>query len=490
MRWQRPTAESAARKAALLCLLACSAAPAQDSAGSSLSDVRFWSLAGSTRVALELTGPVKFRYEKLPNPDRIFIDLTGARLAVPGRGMRVIPVGDELVRQIRAAETKPQVIRVVLDLSGPADYEITQLTNPFRVMVEVRAKSPAAVSAAPAREPAAPAAAERAPVPPAPHPAPAAWPPAAAPAKTPGAVPAAAHGSAAPPAPPPQPSAEPPAQAPDAPLAQPRPGAPKAEPAELAAAPKAAKSPPRGIPSMTRALGLKIGKVVIDAGHGGQDHGTTGPTGLTEKELVLDVALRLGALVEQRLESEVLYTRTEDVFIPLEERTAFANKHRADLFISIHANSSPLKNVSGSEVFFLNFTTDRSALEVAARENASTGKSIFELRELLQKIALKDKKDESREFASKVQSSLHATWYKMNARARNRGVKQAPFVVLIGADMPSILTEIGFLSNPRDEALMKKPEHRQRLAEALYKGIAQYASTLSHVQFAQRTPAP
>lgn len=484
--------------AAVFCLLVCAAAPAQESAAGALTDVRFWSLGGSTRVALELSGPVKFRYESLANPDRIFIDLTGARLAVPGKGMRVIPVGDELVRQIRAAETKPQVIRVVLDLTGAADYEITQLTNPFRVMVEVRSKAPAVISAAPAREPAAPvresaapAGPERASLPPSPQPSPAAAPPVAAPISASAAPPVARESArATPPAPAPQPSAEPPAQASDTPPAQPRPGAPKAEPAELAAAPKAAKSPPRGIPSMTRALGLKIGKVVIDAGHGGQDHGTTGPTGLTEKELVLDIALRLGALIEQRLESEVLYTRTEDVFIPLEERTAFANKHRADLFISIHANSSPLKNVSGSEVFFLNFTTDRSALEVAARENASTGKSIFELRELLQKIALKDKKDESREFAAKVQTSLHATWYKMNARARNRGVKQAPFVVLIGADMPSILTEIGFLSNPRDEALMKKPEHRQRLAEALYKGIAQYASTLSHVQFAQRTPAP
>jgi N-acetylmuramoyl-L-alanine amidase len=442
-----------------------------------ITDIRFWSLSGSTRVAIELSGEVKFRYEGLSNPERLFIDLSGARLALRGRGLRVIPVGDELVRQVRVAETRPQVIRVVLDLAGESDYEITQLTNPARVMVEVRAKgrAPAVVSSAappPAPEPPA----EKTKPPPASPPQ--TSPPSSERKPAEPAIAAVVEPAPAPRPPEPGPAAPPPA------------AGPKAESADLAAAPKPAKPSPRGRPSMTRALGLKLGKVVIDAGHGGQDHGTTGPAGLTEKELVLDIAMRLGALIEQRMGSEVLFTRTEDVFVPLEERTAFANQNRADLFISIHANSSSLKHISGSEVYFLNFTTNRDALEVAARENAGTGKSIFELRELLQKIALKEKRDESREFAAKVQSALHATWYRMNSRARNRGVKQAPFVVLIGANMPSILTEIGFISNPRDEALLKKPEHRQRVAEGLFKGISQYASTLSQMQIAHRAAAP
>jgi len=240
---------------------------------------------------------------------------------------------------------------------------------------------------------------------------------------------------------------------------------------------------------MTRALGLRIGRVVLDPGHGGHDEGTKGPTGLVEKELVLDVAVRLGALIEERLGGEVVYTRRTDEYIGLEERTAIANEQRADLFLSIHANSSPLKRVSGAEVFYLNFTNSKEALDLAARENAGHNKSIFELRELLQKIALSDKLDESREVAGFLQRELARTWRQLNAAARDRGVKMAPFVVLIGASMPSVLAEIGFVSNARDEALMKKPEYRQRLAEALYRGIERYASSLGQTQ-ALRAAAP
>jgi N-acetylmuramoyl-L-alanine amidase len=221
-----------------------------------------------------------------------------------------------------------------------------------------------------------------------------------------------------------------------------------------------------------------VERVVIDPGHGGHDHGTTGPTGLTEKDLVLDVSLRLGALVEQRMGSQVIYTRSNDTYIGLEERAVLANKNRADLFISIHANSTTYRNISGAEVYYLNFTTSKEATEVAARENAGAGKSVFELRELIQKIALKDRLEESREFATRVQASLASTWSKMDSTAQNRGVKKAPFVVLIGASMPSVLAEIGFISNPRDEALLRKADQRQRLAEALYKGIQQYADSL------------
>jgi N-acetylmuramoyl-L-alanine amidase len=240
---------------------------------------------------------------------------------------------------------------------------------------------------------------------------------------------------------------------------------------------------------MVRVLGLKVGRIVLDAGHGGHDTGTLGPGGLTEKDLVLDVTKRLGALIDERLGAEVIYTRSDDTFIPLERRTEIANDAKADLFLSIHANSSPLRTAAGVETYYLSFTTSKTALDVAARENASAEKSIYELQDLLQKIALKDKVDESRDFATRVQDALYSASVKTNPRARDRGVRKAPFVVLIGASMPSILAEIGFLSNSREEALLKKPEHRQKLAEALYQGVSQYARTLSHFQVAQRTGA-
>lgn len=294
----------------------------------------------------------------------------------------------------------------------------------------------------------------------------------------------------------PEPAARPgPARAaPSRPRSEGEPTGPKNEdraPASAGAADaRPAKPTSAGSQSLTRALGLRIGKVVLDPGHGGHDHGTTGPSGLAEKELVLDVTLRLGRLIQEGLGGEVVYTRQTDEFIPLEERTAIANEHKADLFLSIHANSSPVRNISGAEVFYLNFTTSRDALDVAARENAGHGKSIFELRELIQKIALKDKVDESREFARHVQASLSAAWLKLNRTARNRGVKKAPFVVLIGASMPSVLAEIGFLSNPRDEASMKKPECRQRIAEALYKAVERYAASLGQTRAVRASAAP
>jgi len=238
--------------------------------------------------------------------------------------------------------------------------------------------------------------------------------------------------------------------------------------------------------SLTRALGLKIGKIVIDAGHGGHDTGTIGPNGLLEKDVVLDVAKRLGRLLESRLGAEVIYTRRDDTFIPLETRTAIANRERADLFISIHANSSRDSDARGVETYYLNFTSSPEALEVAARENAVSEKSIHELQDLVKKIALKDKIDESREFAGDVQESLYGGLALNNAGIRNRGIKKAPFIVLIGANMPSILAEISFVSNPTDERKLETSEHRQRIAESLYRGVSKYVNGLSGVKVASK----
>ncbi len=234
-----------------------------------------------------------------------------------------------------------------------------------------------------------------------------------------------------------------------------------------------------GQSTLMRALGLKIGRIVIDAGHGGHDSGTLGAGGIEEKDVVLDVALRLGKLLHDRLGAEVVYTRADDTFVPLETRTAIANKAQADLFVSVHANSSADPSARGVEVYYLNFTSDPEAMAVAGRENAVSSQRVTQLSDLVKKIALKDKIDESRELAADVDQSLYAGLKRGNAGLKDRGVKKAPFVVLIGANMPSILAEISFVTNPDDAAQLDRPEYRERVAESLYGGIARYAGGIN-----------
>jgi N-acetylmuramoyl-L-alanine amidase len=257
---------------------------------------------------------------------------------------------------------------------------------------------------------------------------------------------------------------------------------------DLAVAPmaKPAARTATGQQSLTRALGLKIGKVVIDPGHGGKDEGTKGGDGLLEKELVLDIAKRVKTLVEEKLGSEVLLTREDDEFVALEERTGFANRHRADLFISLHANSSPFRLASGPETFFLDFTTSRESMDIAARENASATKSVADLQDIVKTIALKDKRDESRDFAVKMQGALFKAQRATGTKKKNRGVKSAPFIVLVGAEMPSILVEIGFLSNKREEDSLKSSDHRQAVAQAVFDGLSNYLASLSHFEPKER----
>ncbi len=266
-------------------------------------------------------------------------------------------------------------------------------------------------------------------------------------------------------------------------------GKPASTGSSKAVAARAALPTADGQTSMVRALGLKVGRIVIDAGHGGHDSGTLGVDGIQEKDVVLDVALRLGKLLHDRLGAQIVYTRSDDTFIPLEERTAIANKAQADLFLSIHANSSPDADARGVETYYLNFTSDATALDVAARENATSDQSVHQLSDLVKKIALKDKIAESRELAADVEQSLYGGLQHGNAGLKDRGVKKAPFVVLIGAKIPSILAEISFVSNAKDASQMRQPEYLQRIAESLYKGVAKYEAGLSgtHVP-AERAP--
>ncbi|MYA80337.1 MAG: AMIN domain-containing protein [Acidobacteriia bacterium] len=245
--------------------------------------------------------------------------------------------------------------------------------------------------------------------------------------------------------------------------------------------PKPAKATSSGTRNLIRTLGLKVGKVVIDPGHGGHDTGTIGTGKLREKDLVNDLAQRLGSLIEERLGSEVIYTRTDDRFVPLRERTRIANQAQADLFISIHANSARQRSVRGIETYYLNLTTDSWAMAVAARENAAAERSVHELENLVAKITRNENLSESREFASKVQSALYGTLSKQTRGLRDRGVRKAPMLVLMDAKMPAVLAEVSFLSNTTDEKLLKTSAYRDKVAEALFKGISSYADTLSSI---------
>ncbi len=475
-----------------------------------VSAVRFWSLGDMTRVAIDVSAGFKFHSERLTNPERLFFDIQ-ARPEMVAKGLRTIAVGDRVLKQIRIAETQPGVTRVVLDLEQRVEFTASQLTSPDRLMIELRAKDKPAPVIGRVTEPAvAPPIAP----PSVTHPIVIVEEtPASAVAKRPEPrrfeppphmeIARTEMATVLPPEmlpPPPMPVMAKPTKPPAPAISTmkselpPPPGtalaAPDLKPEKPASASGVAAEPAKrnanGDRSLTRVLGLKVGRVVIDPGHGGRDVGTHGPSGLYEKEVVLDIARRLGALIEDRMGSEVIYTRSDDTFVPLEERTRIANDRKADLFLSIHANSSPIRAVAGVEMYYLNFTTSKAAMDVAARENAGASSSIYDLKDLLQKIALKDKIDESREFALRLQTSLSTLETKGNAAAKNRGLKKAPFIVLIGASMPSVLAEIGFLTNAGDEALLRRPEHRQKIAEALYKGIANYADTLSHFQVAQK----
>jgi N-acetylmuramoyl-L-alanine amidase len=453
----------------------------------------------STRVTIDLEDLVQYSSARIRNPDRIFFDLHAARLT-PELARQNIHVEGDLLSAVRVAQNQAGVVRVVLNVNGVKDYTASLLTNPPQLVIDLypdtrrsavrAAKAKRGATQGPIEEPnvdSAVARDERAGVQ-AVSTGPTRVEPFGPPASAgDGAVSGSTSVASSAPA-----NSSAPAPRNSSLVA---PGSTKSRSKNgksLGANPAAAGKPDLiqpanaalpthdGQSTLTRTLGLKIGRIVIDAGHGGHDTGTIGPTGLMEKDLCLDVALRLGKIIQQRLPgAEVVYTRSDDTFIPLEERTRVANEAKADLFISIHANSSHDHAARGIETYYLNLKGSPDAMEVAARENATAQQSIHDLEDIVKKIARSEKIDESREFAADIQESLAKRIQKLNKTVKDRGVRKAPFVVLVGADMPSILTEISFLSNPADERLLKNPEHRQRVAEGLYQGMANYLQSLN-----------
>jgi N-acetylmuramoyl-L-alanine amidase len=419
----------------------------------------------SAEVIIELEDSVQYTSGRISNPDRIYFDLHKARLS-PAVARGDIQVSGDLLTKVRVAQNQTGVVRVVLDVNGVSDYAVSLSQKPTRLVIELystssRPKSP--VESASKQK--------------APHVAVATDTSAIATkttAKTPAGAVVEDAANIVP--------AEKPAAAPKnsslVKSSSPKPTT-KADLVQPVTPPQPTRD---GQSTLTRALGLKIGRIVIDAGHGGHDTGTVGPTGLMEKDLCLDVALRLGKIIQQKLPgAEIVFTRSDDTFIPLEDRTRIANEAKADLFVSIHANSSPDHAARGVETYYLNLKGSPEAMEVAARENAASDHGVHDLEDLVKKITRTEKIDESKELAEDIQDSLSKRIQRTAKPVRNRGVRKAPFVVLIGADMPSILTEISFLSNPADEQLLKKPEHRQRVAEGVYAGVAAYLQSMNSV---------
>jgi N-acetylmuramoyl-L-alanine amidase len=245
-------------------------------------------------------------------------------------------------------------------------------------------------------------------------------------------------------------------------------------------APAAPSANTTGAFSLARQLGLGVARIVIDPGHGGHDPGSLGAK-VQEKDIVLDVALRLEKMLQAESGFDVVMTRRTDVFIPLEERTAIANRHHADLFLSIHTNSSRNKQASGIETYYLNFASNPEAEELAARENAGAAQTMNHLPEIVKAIALNNKLDESRDLAQMVQEAMAGGLKSGEHEVKDRGVKQAPLVVLIGAGMPSVLAEISFITHANEGNLMKTAAYRQKVAESLFAAVKKYQRSLKSV---------
>lgn len=434
------------------------------------------------RVVIELDAETSFHDERLENPSRVFVDLpsTRANAALIDQTLRFDADAD-VVRQIRIGRHPNQVTRVVLEAAGVSSYSVYTLYSPYRLVIDCLREVPTASVASIEPRTAAPPAM----LPPAPPLRPPALrvptlvtapqlellavPPllasrrlpvlTAAPAADLLALVAATADEELPPARPLVTTAQkPPAVSATVP---PRPPA----------------SNVTGGLSIARQLGLGVSRIVIDPGHGGHDPGAKGG-GMNEAELVLDVALRLEKLLAALPGVEVALTRRGNDFVALQERTAIANRENADLFLSIHANASAVPSARGVETYFLNFASNQGAAAVAARENATSDQTMGALQDVVKSIALNSKRDESRDFATYVQREMLDSLRSSNKALKDLGVKQAPFVVLIGASMPSVLAEISFLTNPQEAKLLKGGSYRQKIARALFEGIREYQNSL------------
>jgi N-acetylmuramoyl-L-alanine amidase len=412
----------------------------------SLKDIKRTVLADGVRLTVDLDSEIAYHQEEIANPRRLFFDLKGVKTASALQDA-ALRFDDDVVKEIRLGRHPQNTTRLVVDLEGVGSYTVYPLYGPYRLVIDFRRA--VTTTSAPAK-----------PVPP----------PASAPPPLP----------------------EPKTTAALTVLPQIKPAIPErasaAVPPPLPSTPAPARTMSPAVPasnsngkfSLSRQLGLGVSRVVIDAGHGGHDPGAHG-NGITESELTLDVAQRVQKLLQKQPGIDVVMTRDSDVYIPLEERTAIANREGADLFLSIHANASRNVQARGIETYFLNFAMNPEAEAVAARENANSAQAMHSLPDIVRAIALNNKINESRDLAATVQRSMVKRMGARNRAVKDLGVKQAPFVVLIGAVMPSVLAEISFVTNKHDGALLKTAAYRQQIAQALCDAIVTYQQSLKRM---------
>ncbi|MEN8135643.1 MAG: N-acetylmuramoyl-L-alanine amidase [Thermodesulfobacteriota bacterium] len=399
--------------------------PPSTAGKASLKPLRYWSSSNYTRVVIETNTPVKYRENLLKKtanaPRRLYIDLENCRIAPELQAP--IPINDGLLKRVRSGQHSPDITRVVLDTVSLSDYKIFSLQNPFRIVIDLKGQKRDEEQAAPA----------------------------------------------------PQTAKAPPAAR--APSAQQPSHAPLRANAKIAVNPSIADSN-KVVPSLAQQLGLGIKRIILDPGHGGKDSGARGKNGLLEKDIVLKIAKQLSRKLKERLGVEVILTRDSDVFIPLEERTAIANSKEGDLFISIHVNAAPTKKARGIETYILAQARSKNAMALAARENATTTSKMSDLQSILLDLIQNSKKSESIKLAEYVQDNM-VDGLRPKYKIKNLGVKTAPFIVLIGAEMPAILTEIAFISNPTEAKWLRSNDYLGRVSDQLVVGISNYASELN-----------
>ena len=362
-------------------------------------EIRFWSSPSYTRVVIDVESEVPYAHHLIKEdptnakPMRLCIDLNDARI---GQGLKpLVPIADDLLSGVRAAQYRPDTVRLVLDIKSIDDFKIFSLRNPFRIVVDVTSVPMMAESNTTSK---------------------------------------------------------------------------KRFKHEVE---KPGGKVPKGALAKQLALGVK--RIVIDPGHGGRDPGAIGHVrGVREKNVTLEIARRLARKIRQRLGCEAILTRNTDTFLSLEERTAIANTRNADLFISVHTNANTRKACRGIETYFLNLATDEDAILVAARENATSANNISDLQTILSDLMKNAKIDESSRLAGHVQEALIRKLKPIYSRIEDKGVKQAPFYVLLGAEMPCILIEAAFITNPRECRRLNTAGYQEDMADAIVNGIQHY----------------
>jgi N-acetylmuramoyl-L-alanine amidase len=343
--------------------------------------IRYWSSPDYTRVVVDLSGNVEFSTNRISEPARVYFDLKNSKLKKEIKTN--FPVGDGMLKAVRAGQFDLHTVRIVLDLEEITDLNTFILDNPARLVIDV-------------------------------------------------------HGVGK-------------IKKPEVPLTKRR--------------------------------------IVIDPGHGGHDPGAVGPSGLHEKDVVLDIAMKLKETLLADPVNEVFLTRETDRFIPLEERTAIANNKDADLFVSIHANANPVRRVKGIETYLLNWTNDEEAMRVAARENKISLKKMREMHRQMDFLGMikndllrQNKREDSLKLAHYIQRSMISTLNNGYKTRVDLGVKGALFYVLFGAKMASVLVEVSFISNPQEEQLLSKESYRMQIAKAIATGLNTYINSTPPAQ--------